>query len=70
MASSEIRIRGRSATVKPENREVLEAIKEHRRLKWYLEAGAPDGYLLIKPRSDPHQFIKRCQELDFTVVTL
>lgn len=70
MASGEIRIRGCSAIVKPENLEVLEAIREHRRLKGYLEAGAPDGYLLIKPRSDPYQFVKRCQELGFTVATL
>lgn len=46
MAIGEIRIRGCSAIVKPENREVLEAIKAHRRLKGYLEARAPDGYLL------------------------
>jgi hypothetical protein len=70
MASGEIRIRGCSAIVKPENREVLEAIREHRRLKGYLEAGAPDGFLLIKPRSDPYQFVKRCQELGFTVASL
>jgi hypothetical protein len=70
MVSGEIRIRGCSAIVKPENREVLEVIREHRRLKGYLEAGAPDGYLLIKPRSDPYQFVKRCQELGFTVATL
>ena len=70
MASGEIRIRGCSAIVKPENQEVLEAIRAHRRLKGYLEAGAPDGYLLIKPRSDPYQFVRRCQELGFTVATL
>ncbi len=66
----EIRIRGCSALVKPENAEVLAAIREHRQLKGYLEAGAPAGYLLIKPQSDPYNFIQRCQNLGFTVKSL
>lgn len=63
-------IRGCSAIVKPENAEVLEAIRAHRRLKGYLEAGAPPGYVLIKAQSNPHEFIRRCQELGFTVTSL
>jgi hypothetical protein len=56
-----------SAIVKPENAEVLNAIREHRRLKGYLEAGAPPGYLLIKYNSNPVNFVERCRELGFTV---
>ena len=65
-----VSIRGCSAIVKPENAEVLAAIKAHSRLKGYLDTEAPAGYLLIKPRSNPHEFIRRCQELGFTVTTL
>jgi hypothetical protein len=65
-----VSIRGCSAIVKPENAEVLAAIKAHRRLKGYLDTEAPAGYLLIKPRSNPHEFIRRCQELGFTVTAL
>lgn len=65
-----MRIRGCSAIVKPENAEVLVAIKAHRRLKGYLDTEAPAGYLLLKPRSNPHEFIRRCQELGFTVTAL
>ena len=56
-----------SAIVKPENAEVLAAIRAHPKLKGYLEAHAPPGYLIIKPRSDPDNFIVRCRELGFTV---
>jgi len=62
-----VRIRGCSAIVKPEDPEILDAIKKHRRLKGYLEAGGPRGYLLIKSNSDPHNFVRRCQEFGFTV---
>lgn len=68
--TNEVRIRGCSAIVKPESPEVLDAIKKHRRLKGYLEVGAPQGYLLIKSTSNPHNFVQRCQESGFTVKTL
>lgn len=63
-------IRGCSAIIKPENAAVLEAIRAHRRLKGYLETGAPPGYMLIKEQSNPHEFVRRCQELGFTVTSL
>jgi hypothetical protein len=66
----QIGIRGCSALVKPESEEVLKAIRQHPNLKGYLEAGAPPGYLLIKPNSDPFNFIERCRILGFTVTTL
>lgn len=69
-ATGEVRIRGCSAVVKPESPEVLDAIRKHGRLKGYLEAGAPPGYLLIKSHSSPNNFVGRCQELGFTVKTL
>ena len=68
--TGEVRIRGCSAIVKSESPEIVEAIKKHRRLKGYLEAGAPPGYLLIKSSSNPHNFVQRCQEAGFTVKTL
>ena len=66
----EIRIRACSAIVQPESGEVLDAIRRHSRLKGYLEAGAPKGYLLIKPQSNPNNFVQRCQELGFKVTLL
>jgi hypothetical protein len=66
----EIRIRACSAIVQPESAEVLDAIRQHSRLKGYLEAGAPKGYLLIKPQSNPSNFVQRCQELGFKVTLL
>jgi hypothetical protein len=63
-------IRWCSALVKPESAEVLAAIHEHPKLKGYLEPGAPPGYLLIKSRSDPGNFVQRCQDLGFKVETL
>jgi hypothetical protein len=63
-------IRWCSALVKPESAEVLAAIREHPKLKGYLEPGAPPGYLLIKSRSDPGNFVQRCQDLGFKVETL
>jgi hypothetical protein len=65
-----LKIRGCSALVQPPNPEALEAIRRHPRLKGYLEAGAPPGYLLIKPTSDPFNFIDRCRELGFEVERL
>ena len=66
----QIGIRGCSALVKPENDEVLKAIRQHPNLKGYLEPGAPPGYLIIKPNSDPYNFIERCRMLGFTVTML
>ncbi|MGD9856973.1 MAG: hypothetical protein AB7U20_18645 [Planctomycetaceae bacterium] len=68
--TGEVRIKGCSAIVKPESPDVLDAIKRHRRLKGYLEPGAPPGYLLIKQNSNPHGFIERCREFGFTVKVL
>ncbi len=68
--TGEVRICGCSAIVKPESPELLDAIRRHGRLKGYLEAGAPPGYLLIKSNSNPHNFVGRCQELGFTVKRL
>jgi hypothetical protein len=69
-AGGEIRIRACSALVLPESAEVLDAIRRHSRLKGYLEPGAPKGYLLIKPQSNPSNFVQRCQELGFKVSVL
>jgi len=48
----------------------LDAIRQHSRLKGYLEAGAPKGYLLIKQQSNPSNFVQRCKELGFKVTIL
>lgn len=63
----EIVIRGCSALVKPENEQVLEAIRRHPSLKNYIEPGGPPGYLLIKPASEPYNFIDRCRSLGFKI---
>jgi hypothetical protein len=63
-------IRWCSALVKPESAEVLAAIREHPKLKGYVEPGAPPGYLLIKSQSDPRNFVQRCQDLGFKVEAL
>jgi hypothetical protein len=63
-------IRWCSALVKPESPEVPAAIREHPQLKGYLEPGAPPGYLLIKSRSRPDNFVRRCLDLGFAVYTL
>jgi hypothetical protein len=65
-----IGIRWCSALVKPQEPETLTAIREHPRLKGYLEAGAPPGYLLIKSTSNPETFAQRCQVLGFEVRSL
>jgi hypothetical protein len=70
LGGGEIRIRGCSAIVQPESAEVLDAIRQHSRLKGYLEAGAPKGYLLIKQQSNPMNFVQRCEELGFKVTIL
>jgi hypothetical protein len=63
-------IRWCSALIKPESPEALAAIREHPRLKGYLEPGAPPGYLLLKSRSDPGNFVQRCRDLGFEVTSL
>lgn len=63
----EVVIRGCSAIVKPENAQVLEAIRKHPSLKNYIEPGGPPGYLLIKPASEPYNFIERCRKLGFNI---
>jgi hypothetical protein len=66
----ELGIRACSALVRPENVEVLEAIRKHPKLKGYIEPGAPPGHLLIKNCSDPHNFVMRCRELGFRIKAL
>jgi hypothetical protein len=66
----EIRIRACSAIVQPESAEVLDAIRQHSRLKGYREAGAPKDFLLVKPQSNPNDFVQRCRELGFKVTLL
>ena len=68
--TGKLQVRLCSALLEPESAEVLAAIKDHRRLKNYLETGAPPGYLLVKHGSDPYNFVKRCSELGFTVKRL
>jgi len=63
-------IRWCSALVKPESAEVLASIREHPKLKGYLEPGAPPGYLLLKSGSNPDNFMRRCRDLGFAVHTL
>jgi hypothetical protein len=70
LAGGEIRIRSCSAIVQPESAEVLDAIRQHSRLKGYLEAGAPKGYILIKQQSNPSNFVQRCEALGFKVTIL
>jgi hypothetical protein len=65
-----IGIRWCSALVKPQEPETLTAIREHPKLKGYLEAGAPPGYLWIKSTSNPGNFVQRCQALGFEVRSL
>ena len=69
-SGGEIRIRACSTIVLPESAEVLDAIRRHSRLKGYLEAEAPEGYLLIKPKSNPNNFVRRCRELGFKITLL
>ena len=66
----QVGIRWCSALVKPESPGVLAAIREHPKLKGYLEPGAPPGYLLIKSRSNPDNFVRRCRDLGFDVHTM
>ena len=65
-----IAIRYCSALIKPETDEALTAIRQHPPLKGYLETGAPPGYLLVKPSSNPQNFIQRCANLGFQIELL
>ena len=56
-----------SGVVFPESEAVAKAIRQHPRLKGYLATNAPPGMLLIKPESDPGNFLTRCRELGFEV---
>ena len=51
----------------PESEPVAKAIRQHPRLKGYLTPHSPPGFLLIKPDSDPGNFVQRCRELGFEV---
>lgn len=62
-----VKLRWCSALLKPENADVLEAIRRHPQLKNYIEPGAPPGYLLVKGQSDINNFIWRCRQLGFQV---
>ena len=53
------------ALIGPGSPELLNAIRQHRKLKNYLATGAPPGYLLIKAQSDPWNFLERCRECGF-----
>lgn len=53
------------ALIGPGSPKLLNAIRQHRKLKNYLAAGAPPGYLLIKAQSDPWNFLERCRECGF-----
>lgn len=56
-----------SGVVIPEDEATAKAIRKHPRLKGYLLPNAPPGILIIKPDSDPSNFIHRCRELGFEV---
>jgi hypothetical protein len=65
-----IGVRYCSALVKPATAEALAAIRQHPQLKGYLEPGAPPRFLLVKPGSNPDNFLRRCQALGFEIESL
>ena len=65
-----IGVRYCSALVKPATAEAVAAIRQHPQLKGYLEPGAPPGFLLVKPGSNPDNFIRRCEALGFEIESL
>jgi hypothetical protein len=65
-----IGVRYCSALVKPATDEAVTAIRQHPQLKGYLERGAPPGFLLVKPGSNPDNFLRRCQALGFEIESL
>jgi hypothetical protein len=65
-----LRIQACSAIVIPENPAMLSTIKNHSKLKGYIDSGGPPGYLLVKSTSNPANFIKRCREYGFEVKPL
>jgi hypothetical protein len=56
----EVGIRWCKALIKAESTEALASIRSYPRLKGFLESSAPPGYLLLKSRSDPDNFVQRC----------
>jgi hypothetical protein len=65
-----LRIQACSAIIKPENLAMLSAIRNHNKLKGYIDPGGPPDYLLVKSTSNPANFIKRCREYGFEVKPL
>ncbi|MEW6375951.1 MAG: hypothetical protein AB1502_09225, partial [Thermodesulfobacteriota bacterium] len=65
-----LRIQACSAIVKPENPAMLSTIRNHSKLKGYIDPGGPPGYLLVKSKSNPANFIKRCRDYGFKVKPL
>jgi hypothetical protein len=65
-----LRIHACSAIVKPENPAMLSTIRNHNKLKGYIDPSGPPGYLLVKSTSNAVNFIKRCQEYGFEVKPL
>lgn len=59
-----------SALVKPATTEAAAAIRQHPKLKSFLEPGAPPGFLLVKAGSNPNNFLRRCQTLGFEIESL
>ena len=65
-----LHIQACSAIVKPENPAMLSTIRNHNKLKGYIEPGGSPGYLLVKSTSNPAHFIRPCQEDGFEVKPL
>jgi hypothetical protein len=65
-----VKYRQCSALIQPSSEEVRDAIRKHPLLKGFIEAGAPPGYLLLKPSSNPLTFLERCRELGLTLKDL
>jgi hypothetical protein len=65
-----VKYRQCSALIQPSSEEVRDAIRKHPQLKGFIEAGAPPGYLLLKPSSNPLTFLQRCQDMGLTLKEL
>lgn len=65
-----IAIRHCRALIRPESMELLTTIREHPKLKGYVESGGPPGYLLLKPTSSLENFLRRCRDLGIAVDAL
>jgi len=53
--------------LKPEH---IKPPPENVKLKGYIEAGGPPGFLVIESTSNPANFIRRCREFGFEVKPL